>query len=82
MVAILETLDLMTHIQQPFLAEASQFLKVQAILQDGSVALEFMTDDPTEAKEMRQQMLALDLRGRGPSVKHALVLDEPGWVQI
>jgi len=29
-------------------------LKLQAILQDGSIGLEFMTDNPAEAEEMRQ----------------------------
>jgi hypothetical protein len=37
-------------------------LKLQAILQDGSVALEFMTDDSSEVEEMRVQMLASILR--------------------
>jgi hypothetical protein len=32
-------------------------LLVQAILHDGLVAREFMTDDPAEAEEMRRQML-------------------------
>jgi hypothetical protein len=35
----------------------SIMLKVQAILHDGLVALEFMTDNASEAEEMRQQML-------------------------
>ena len=50
--------------------------RVQAILHDGSVALEFMTDDTVEAEEMRVQFLDLD---RGVEVR---VLDEPGWVEI
>jgi hypothetical protein len=35
-------------------------LKLQAILHDRSVALEFRTDDPSEAQEMRRQMLAIE----------------------
>jgi len=35
-------------------------LKVQAILRDGSVCLEFMTDDLDEAEEMRIHCLAFD----------------------
>jgi hypothetical protein len=35
----------------------SIMLKVQAILQDGSVGLEFMTNDASEAEEMRWLML-------------------------
>jgi hypothetical protein len=34
-------------------------LKLQAIFHDGSVGLEFMTDDPSEAEEMREQLLTL-----------------------
>jgi hypothetical protein len=48
-------------------------LKVQAILQDGSIALEFMTDDASEAEEMRAQGLAFDC------VAEVLVIDEPQW---
>jgi hypothetical protein len=33
------------------LARTSMMPKVQAILHDWSIALEFMTDDPSEAKE-------------------------------
>ena len=35
-------------------------LRLQAIFHDGSVGLEFMTDNPSEAEEMREQMLAYD----------------------
>jgi hypothetical protein len=35
-------------------------LKVQAILHDGSVTLELMTDDAVEAQEMRVQCLDFD----------------------
>jgi hypothetical protein len=51
-------------------------LKVQAILHDGSVALEFMTDDAVEAEEMR--VLCLDFG----CVAEVRVLDEPGWVAV
>ena len=34
-------------------------LKVQAILQDGSVALECLVESPEEAEEMRRNMLAV-----------------------
>jgi hypothetical protein len=49
-------------------------LLVQAILQNGSVALEFMTDDPSEAQEMRRQMLAVE------GVAEVRILDQPQWV--
>jgi hypothetical protein len=51
-------------------------LKLQAIFDDGSVALEFMTDDSSEAEEMRAQWLAFDC------VAEVVVLDEPGWVSL
>jgi hypothetical protein len=51
-------------------------LKVQAILQDGSVGLEFMTDDASEAAEMRELWLAFDC------VAEVLVLDEPTWLRL
>jgi hypothetical protein len=51
-------------------------LKVQAVLHDGSVALEFMTDDTVEAEEMRVQFLDFD---RAAEVR---VLDEPGWFVV
>jgi hypothetical protein len=35
-------------------------LLVQAFLEDNSVALEFMTDDASEAQEMRRQMLLVE----------------------
>jgi hypothetical protein len=40
------------------------------------VALEFMTDDASEAEEMRQQWLAFDC------VAEVKILDLPGWVQL
>jgi hypothetical protein len=51
-------------------------LKLQAILQDGSVGLAFMTDSAEEAEEMRQQWLAFDC------VAEVSVLDEPGWAKL
>ena len=54
----------------------SNMLKVQAILQDGSVGLEFMTDDGSEAEELRTQCLAFDC------VAEVRVLDEPGWMKV
>jgi hypothetical protein len=47
-------------------------LKLQAIFHDGSVGMECMTDDPSEAEEM----LAFDC------VAEVLVLDEPAWVSL
>jgi len=40
---------------------------------DGSIALEFMTDDASEAQELRDQMLAFDCVAE-------VVVDEPDWV--
>jgi hypothetical protein len=57
------------------LARMNIMLKVQAILHDGSVALEFMTDDASEAEEMRQQLLAVE------GVANARILDQPGWLE-
>jgi hypothetical protein len=51
-------------------------LKIQAIMRDGSIGLEFMTDDPTEAEEMRTECLAFDC------VVEVGVLNEPGWVKV
>jgi cell division protein FtsX len=48
-------------------------LKVQAILQDGSVALEFKTNEASEAEEIRRQILAVE------GVAKVRVLDQPGW---
>jgi hypothetical protein len=38
-------------------ARETLMLLVRAILQDGAVALEFMTHDPLQAEKMRRQML-------------------------
>jgi hypothetical protein len=54
----------------------SIILKVQAILQDGSLALEFMTEDALEAEEMRRQMLAVEA---WPEVR---ILVQPAWVEL
>jgi hypothetical protein len=51
-------------------------LVVQAVLHDGSVALEFMTDDPSEAEEMRRHMLAVK------GVSEVRILDQPGWLEL
>jgi hypothetical protein len=51
-------------------------LKLQAIFHDGLVGLEFMTDNPSEAEEMREQMLAFE------RVREVMVLDEPDWVKL
>jgi hypothetical protein len=51
-------------------------LKVQAVLHDGSVVLEFMTDDTVEAEEMRVQFLDFE---RAAEVR---VLDEPEWFPV
>jgi hypothetical protein len=48
-------------------------LKVQAVLHDGSVALEFLTDDIVKAEEMRVQFLDFNRAGE------VRVLDEPEW---
>ena len=50
-------------------------LIVQAILQDESVGVEFMTDNVSEADEMREQRLTFDC------VAEVRILDEPGWVK-
>jgi hypothetical protein len=48
---------------------------VQAILRDESVGVEFMTDNVSEADEMREQCLTFDCVGE------VRILDEPGWVK-
>jgi hypothetical protein len=50
--------------------------KLRAIFHDGSVDMEFMTDNASEAEELRQQWLAFDC------VAEVRVLDEPGWVSL
>jgi hypothetical protein len=51
-------------------------LKVQAIFHDGSVGMEFMTEDSSEAQEMRELWIACDC------VAKVLVLDDPAWVRL
>lgn len=51
-------------------------LLVQAIFHDGSIGLEFMTDDLSDAAEIREQWLAFDC------VAEVRILDEAGWVKI
>lgn len=51
-------------------------LKLQAVLHDGSVALEFMTQDASEAEEMRRQMLAVE------GVAQVRILNLTGWVKL
>ena len=53
-----------------------QMLKLKAIFHDGSVGMEFMTDNASQAEELRQQWLAFDC------VAEVRVLDEPGWVSL
>jgi hypothetical protein len=61
---------------ETLVAKGSTMLKVQAVLHDGSVALEFMTDDNVESEEMRVQFLDFDRAGE------VRVLDEPGWFAV
>ena len=51
-------------------------LKLQAIFHDGSVGMEFMTEDSSEAEEMRELWLGFDCVAEVP------VSDEPGWVSV
>jgi hypothetical protein len=51
-------------------------LKLQAIFHDGSVGMEFMTDDSAEAAEMRELWLGFDC------VVEVLVSDDPAWVML
>jgi hypothetical protein len=51
-------------------------VKLQAIFQDGSVGMEFMTDDSSEAEELRELWLAFDC------VAEVLLSDEPAWVSL
>jgi hypothetical protein len=53
-----------------------KMFKLQAIFNDGSVGMEFMTDDPSEAEDMRERWLAFDC------VAEVLILDLPGWVSL
>ena len=53
-----------------------QMLKLQAIPHDGWVDMEFVTDDASQAEEMRERMLAFDC------VAEVVVREEPGWVSL
>jgi hypothetical protein len=50
-------------------------LKLQAIFHDGSVGMEFMTDNSSEAEEMQELWLAFDC------VAEVRIL-EPGWIKV
>jgi hypothetical protein len=45
-------------------------------IHDGTVSVAFMTEDPSEADEVHQQMLAFE------SVAEVRVTDEPDWVSL
>jgi hypothetical protein len=51
-------------------------LKLQAIFHDGLVGMEFMTDDSSEAEELREVWLGFDC------VAEVRVSDDPGWVKL
>ena len=51
-------------------------LKLQAIFLDGSVGMEFMTEDSSEAEELRELWLGFDC------VAKVLVSDELGWASL
>ena len=50
--------------------------KLQAIFHDGSVGMEFMTEDSSEVEELRELWLAFDC------VAEVLVVDDPAWVRL
>jgi hypothetical protein len=54
----------------------SRMLKLEAIFHDGSVGMEFMTEDASEAEELRVLWLGFDC------VVDVLVSDEPAWVRV
>src|SRR5271165_4562235 len=51
-------------------------VQIHARFKDGSVGMKFMTDDPSEAEEMREQWLAFDCVGE------VLVSELPRWVRL
>jgi hypothetical protein len=53
-----------------------KMFKLHATFNDGSVGMEFMTDDPSEAEDMREQWPAFDC------VAEVLVLDLSGSVSL
>jgi hypothetical protein len=46
------------------------------VINDDSVGMEFMTDDASEANEMREQMLALIVQPRTRRIGSACVMSE------
>jgi|SRR5271166_3327719 len=60
----------------PSLVIKDEMFKLHAIFKDGSVGMKFMTDDPSEAEEMREQWLAFDCVGE------VLVSELPRWVRL
>jgi hypothetical protein len=71
-----ESLSTAEKIRKLLSQSHSTMLKLQAIFHDGLVGLEFMTNNPPEAEEMREQMLAFEC------VREVMVLDEPDWVKL
>jgi hypothetical protein len=59
-----------------FRAETTRCSKCDHLLHDGSVRLDFMTDDVNEAEEMRIQTLASDC------VAEIRNSNESGWVSV
>ncbi len=59
-----------------FRAETTRCSKCDHLLHDGSVRLDFMTDDVNEAEEMRIQTLASDC------VAEIRNSNESGWVAV
>jgi hypothetical protein len=58
-----------------FRAETARCLNCDHLLHDGSVRLDFMTDDVNEAEEMRIQTLASDCAAE---IRNS---NESGWVE-
>jgi hypothetical protein len=54
----------------------AKMLKLQAIFHDGSVGMEFMTEDASEAEELRELWLAFDC------VAQVLLSEERAWVSL
>ena len=59
-----------------FRAETTRCSKCDHLMHDGSVRLDFMTDDVNEAEEMRIQTVASDC------VAEIRNLNESGWVAV
>jgi hypothetical protein len=60
----------------PLCGKNSPMLKLQAIFHDGSVGLEFMIDDPSDAHQIQELYLTFEC------VAEVRVLDEPDWVSM